>query len=92
MNNHANSGSARSKFKKALLPLVVIISIFSFSFVEDLFQVSKNLDIFAAIYKQLSINYVDDVNSSEMMKNGIDAMLEELDPDTEYIPESDIEN
>ena len=92
MNNHANSGSARSKFKKALLPLVVIISIFSFSFVEDLFQVSKNLDIFAAIYKQLSINYVDDVNSSEMMKNGIDAMLEELDPYTEYIPESDIED
>jgi carboxyl-terminal processing protease len=92
MNNPVNSGSARSKFKKSLLPLVVIISIFSFSFVEDLFQVSKNLDIFAAIYKQLSINYVDDVNSSEMMKNGIDAMLEELDPYTEYIPESDIED
>jgi carboxyl-terminal processing protease len=92
MNNPVNSGSARSKFKKALLPVVVIISIFSFSFVEDLFQVSKNLDIFAAIYKQLSINYVDDVNSSEMMKNGIDAMLEELDPYTEYIPESDIED
>ncbi|MDO8992175.1 MAG: S41 family peptidase [Daejeonella sp.] len=92
MKNPVNSGSARSKFKKALLPGVVIISIFSFSFVEDLFQVSKNLDIFAAIYKQLSINYVDDVNSSEMMKNGIDAMLEELDPYTEYIPESDIED
>ncbi len=92
MKNPVNSGSARSKFKKALLPVVVIISIFSFSFVEDLFQVSKNLDIFAAIYKQLSINYVDDVNSSEMMKNGIDAMLEELDPYTEYIPESDIED
>jgi len=92
MKNPVSSGSARSKFKKALLPVVVIISIFSFSFVEDLFQVSKNLDIFAAIYKQLSINYVDDVNSSEMMKNGIDAMLEELDPYTEYIPESDIED
>jgi len=92
MNNPFNSGSLKSKFKKALLPGVVIISIFSFSFVEDLFQVSKNLDIFAAVYKQLSINYVDDVNSSEMMKNGIDAMLEELDPYTEYIPESDIED
>ncbi len=92
MNNPFNSGSLKSKFKKAFLPGVVIISIFSFSFVEDLFQVSKNLDIFAAVYKQLSINYVDDVNSSEMMKNGIDAMLEELDPYTEYIPESDIED
>jgi len=92
MNNPFNSGSLRSKLKKALLPGLVIFSIFSFSFVEDLFQVSKNLDIFAAVYKQLSINYVDDVNSSEMMKNGIDAMLEELDPYTEYIPESDIED
>lgn len=92
MNNSFNSGFLRFKIKKVLLPAVLIISIFSFSFVEDLFQVSKNLDIFTAVYKQLSINYVDDVNSSQMMKNGIDAMLQELDPYTEYIPESDIEN
>ncbi len=92
MKNPFISGSLRSKFKKALLPGVVIVSIFSFSFVEDLFQVSKNLDIFAAVYKQLNINYVDDVNSSEIMKTGIDAMLEELDPYTEYIPESAIED
>jgi carboxyl-terminal processing protease len=92
MNNPVNSGSLRLKVKKLLLPGVVIVSIFSFSFVEDLFQVSKNLDIFAAIYKQLSINYVDEVNSSEIMKKGIDVMLEELDPYTEYIPESEIED
>lgn len=92
MINSVKPGSLRLKLKKVVLPGVLIISIFSFSFVEDLFQVSKNLDIFAAIYKQLSINYVDDVNSSEMMKNGIDAMLEELDPYTEYIPEAEIED
>jgi carboxyl-terminal processing protease len=92
MINPIKSGSIRLKLKKVLLPCVLIVSIFSFSFVEDLFQVSKNLDIFAAIYKQLSINYVDDVNSSELMKNGIDAMLEELDPYTEYIPEAEIED
>lgn len=92
MINSVKLGSLRLKLKKVVLPGVLIVSIFSFSFVEDLFQVSKNLDIFAAIYKQLSINYVDDVNSSEMMKNGIDAMLEELDPYTEYIPEAEIED
>lgn len=92
MINSVKPGSLRLKLKKVVLPGVLIVSIFSFSFVEDLFQVSKNLDIFAAIYKQLSINYVDDVNSSEMMKNGIDAMLEELDPYTEYIPEAEIED
>ena len=92
MINSVKPGSLRLKLKKVVLSGVLIVSIFSFSFVEDLFQVSKNLDIFAAIYKQLSINYVDDVNSSEMMKNGIDAMLEELDPYTEYIPEAEIED
>jgi len=92
MINSFKPGSLRLKLKKVVLPGVLIVAIFSFSFVEDLFQVSKNLDIFAAIYKQLSINYVDDVNSSEMMKNGIDAMLEELDPYTEYIPEAEIED
>ena len=92
MNNQVNPNTAKSKLRKALLPLLVVVSIFSFSFIEDLFQVSKNLEIFTAVFKQLSINYVDDVNSSEMMKNGIDAMLEELDPYTEYIPESDVED
>lgn len=92
MNNQANSITAKSKFRKAILPLLVIISIFSYSFREDLFQVSKNLEIFTAVFKQLSINYVDEVNSSEMIKNGIDAMLQELDPYTEYIPESDVED
>jgi carboxyl-terminal processing protease len=92
MINPIKCGSLRIKLKKVLLPGALIVSIFSFSFIEDLFQVSKNLDIFAAIYKQLNINYVDDVNSSELMKNGIDAMLEELDPYTEYIPESEIED
>ena len=92
MNKQSGSNPNFLKIVKGFILSVVIISFFSFSYVEDLFQVSKNLDIFAAVYKQLSINYVDDVNSSEMMKTGIDAMLEDLDPYTEYIPESDIED
>jgi len=92
MNKQVNPNTAKSKLRKALLSGLVVISIFSFSFIEDLFQVSKNLEIFTAVFKQLSINYVDGVNSSEMMKNGIDAMLQELDPYTEYIPESDVED
>jgi carboxyl-terminal processing protease len=92
MNIPVNPNSSRSRLKKGILVGAVAIAVFSFSFVEDLFQVSKNLEIFASVYKNLSINYVDNVNPSEMMKTGIDAMLEELDPYTEYIPESDIED
>ncbi len=92
MNNVPGSKPSKALFKKRIIVGLLLISAFSFSFVEDLFQVSKNLAIFSAVYKQLSINYVDEVNSAEVMKTGIDAMLEELDPYTEYIPESDIED
>jgi len=92
MDYSSGSKPAKTKIRKGITVGVVLISIVSFSFVEDLFQVSKNLAIFSAVYKQLSINYVDEVNSSEVMRTGIDAMLEELDPYTEYIPESDIED
>ena len=92
MKNSIDSKPQRSSLRRNILLGSVAIALFSLSFVEDLFQVSKNLDIFASVYKNLSINYVDDVNSSDMMKTGIDAMLEELDPYTEYIPESDIED
>ncbi len=92
MKNPQDAKPNRSALKRKILIGSLAISLFSFSFVEDLFQVSKNLDIFASVYKNLSINYVDNVNSSKMMKTGIDAMLEDLDPYTEYIPESDIED
>ena len=56
------------------------------------FEISKNLDIFTELYKQLDMNYVDEVNPGDLMKTGIDAMLETLDPFTNYIPESQIED
>lgn len=56
------------------------------------FEISKNLEIFSDLYKQLDMNYVDEISPGELMKTGIDKMLESLDPFTNYIPESDIED
>lgn len=56
------------------------------------FEISKNLEILTSLYKELNNNYVDGVNPSELMKTGIDAMLDKLDPYTVYIPESEIED
>lgn len=56
------------------------------------FEISKNLDIFTELYKQLDLNYVDQINPGDLVKTGIDAMLGTLDPFTNYIPESDIED
>jgi len=58
----------------------------------DNFEISKNLDIFATLYKELNTNYVDEIKPGELMKTGIDAMLESLDPYTVYIPEAEIED
>lgn len=82
----------RIKAKKSVIAGALAVSALSFAFSDDLFEVSKNLDIFASIYKELNINYVDEVNSSHLIKTGIDAMLEDLDPYTEYVQESDIED
>ena len=58
----------------------------------DNFEIAKNLDIFATMYKELNTNYVDELKRGELIKTGIDAMLESLDPYTVYIPESEIED
>lgn len=71
---------------------VLTLAVFVWSFSDDLFQVSKNLDVFASLYKEVNLNYVDDINSSKMIKTGVDAMLDGLDPYTEFVPESEIEN
>lgn len=80
------------KIKYLIFVAISGIAILSFSFKEDLFLVSKNLDIFASLYKEININYVDETNAPGLMKTGIDAMLESLDPYTEYVPESEIED
>ena len=82
----------RKTIRRSIVGGAILIGLFSFAFVDDLFQVSKNLDIFASVYKSLSLNYVDEVNPSDMMQTGIDAMVDGLDPYTEFIPESEIEN
>jgi len=82
----------RTGIKYTILTLLISLGVLSFSFKDDLFLVSKNLDIFASLYKEINLNYVEETNASDMMRNGIDAMLNELDPYTEYIPESEIED
>jgi carboxyl-terminal processing protease len=71
---------------------IILLALLVWSFSDDLFQISKNLDVFASVYKEVNINYVDDINSAKMVRSGVDAMLEGLDPYTEFVPESEIED
>lgn len=58
----------------------------------NFFEISKNLDVFATLYKELNTYYVDDVEPSKLMRTGIDAMLNSLDPYTNFISEDEIED
>ena len=50
-------------------------------------EVGKNLEIFNALYKNLDLMYVDTLDANKVITAGIDAMLNTLDPYTEYYPE-----
>lgn len=56
------------------------------------FDLLKHLEIFGSIYKELVLNYVDEVQTGDLMQHAVNAMLSTLDPYTVYIPESNIED
>ena len=58
---------------------------------DQYFEISKNLDVYTNIMKELNTYYVDPIEPGKLVKVGVDAMLEDLDPYTNYITESDIE-
>jgi carboxyl-terminal processing protease len=81
----------RNLKKPIILILSVVLTVgLLFSFVnknDKLFAIAKNLDIFASLVRELDSYYVDEIDAEELVTIGINAMLEELDPYTEYIPE-----
>ncbi|MEO5675213.1 MAG: S41 family peptidase [Chitinophagales bacterium] len=82
-----------NKLKKSLI--ITALSLLAFipiaSTTNNYFEISKNLDIFATLYKEVNTYYVDDIDPAKFMRTGINAMLETLDPYTNYISEADIE-
>lgn len=59
---------------------------------EDSFEIIRNLSIFGRLYREINANYVDEIDPTKFMRTGIDAMLESLDPYTNFISASEIED
>jgi carboxyl-terminal processing protease len=77
----------------SVLVLFVVLGFFSFNNPnERYFEITRNLDIFSTLFKEVNAYYVDEINPNKLIKTGIDAMLASLDPYTNYIPEDDIED
>lgn len=74
-----------------LAVLITTITAAGTGFVSGDFQISKNLEIFAKVIRELNTHYVDDIKTGELVQTGIDAMLKELDPYTVFVPESQVE-
>jgi len=80
------------KFGIGLMVLGLAMLFFSFSKqMSGYFELTKNLEIFSNVYKEVNANYVEDLDHSHLMKIGIDAMLGSLDPYTVFISENQVE-
>ena len=54
-------------------------------------EISKSLDIFASLFKEVQLNYVDTLDAKKAIDTAIYAMLDEIDPYTNYFPSEDSE-
>jgi len=81
-----------ANFRKWALIAAVPLVLISAKIGDEFFEISKNMEIFNSLYKELNIYYVDETKPGALMKTGIDAMLKSLDPYTVYYPESKIED
>lgn len=81
----------KSKILKISL-FILVLGTLAFTFPgEKYFEVSKNLEVFASVVKEVNANYVDEVDVKKLVGVGIAGMLQQLDPYTDYIPEEQLE-
>ncbi len=76
-----------------VLPLLLLFLVFSATTFrgpdDDIYaKINKNMDIFGRVYKEIELNYVDEIEPDKFMKAGIEGMLNTLDPYTNFLDES----
>jgi carboxyl-terminal processing protease len=83
----------KSSKKFLIIACIALVAFIPVAFTgSTYFEVTKNLDIFTTLYKELNTYYVDTLNPDKLMRTGINDMLEHLDPYTDYIPEEEMED
>ncbi|MGM0635807.1 MAG: S41 family peptidase [Bacteroidota bacterium] len=80
--------------RKIIIPIVGIFLLVSSAFTtmrSDFFEIAKQIEIFTTLYKEVNMNYVEEINPAELMNTAIVAMLEDLDPYTKFYNEQDVQ-
>lgn len=81
----------KSYFHKILLILLlsVIFGGYRFGPDDDIYtKINKNMDVFGKVFKEIALNYVDEIEQDKFIKAGIEGMLNTLDPYTNFLDES----
>ena len=79
----------RKKIKIILVSFFVAVFFTGFVFVTDkYFEISKNIELFSKVYKEVTFNYVEDIDPAQFMRAGINGMLGSLDHYTIFIDEN----
>ncbi|PJA98508.1 MAG: S41 family peptidase [Ignavibacteriales bacterium CG_4_9_14_3_um_filter_30_11] len=77
------------KIKIVISSVLLLVFVSGFAFVTDkYFEISKNIDLFSRVYKEVSFNYVEDIDPALFMRAGIYGMLNSLDPYTTFLDEN----
>ena len=82
----------RKSSKKILLSaalLAVVGGMFLYGHRED-FGLGRNMELTINMMRELSLNYVDSIDTDKLMKGAADGMVRDLDPYTEFIPEKEV--
>ena len=82
-------------FARVSVPVLIMmlcLNLHSFPQGSNNFEILKNLEIYSSILKELDKNYAEEINPGDLNEIAIEAMLEDLDPYTVYIPESQSED
>lgn len=78
----------KKKIKYIVLSLSLVLFSGFFLVTKDLyFEIGKNIDIFTRVYKEITFNYVDEIDPEKFLRAGIQGMLSTLDPYTVFIDE-----
>lgn len=81
-----------NKYRWLSLAGVVMLTSSAYSFKNDYFEISKNLEIFTNIVKEINASYVDEIDPNKFIRSGIDGMMNSLDPYTDFIPEENLDS
>ena len=78
------------RYWKYALPLVVAVAVTGVWAVRDDMGLGRNMEIMVNMMRELSLQYVDDVEPDKLMSDGAQGMVRNLDPYTQYMSEEDM--